>query len=74
VRVTDATTLQRLADAWGGRWDGRWQYRVTEGGFEDDGGAADGKDHGPVRVFAVRLDKVLAFGKGEFSHTRFRTA
>ena len=74
-RVTDDATLRRLAAAWAEKWDGRWQYGVTEGGFgHDDGGEGPGEDHGPALVFAVRPDKVLAFGKGEFSHTRFRTA
>ena len=26
----------------------------------------------PVLVFAVKPAKILAFGKGEFSHTRYR--
>ena len=73
VRVTDADALQRLADAWGAKWDGRWQFGVADGGFSspDDVGNDDG---GGAWVFAVRPTKVLAFGKGEFSHTRFRTA
>ena len=37
-----------------------------------DGGFAPGDADGPVLVFAVRPVKVLAFGKGEFSHTRYR--
>lgn len=73
VRVTDADALQRLADAWGDKWDGRWQFGVADGGFSsaDDVG---NDDSGGAWVFAVRPTKVLAFGKGEFSHTRFRTA
>ena len=40
--------------------------RVTDDGFSHpDGG-------GPVLVYAVTPAKVLAFGKGEFSHTRYR--
>jgi general stress protein 26 len=74
-RVTDDATLRRLADAWAAKWDGRWRFGVIEGGFaHGDDGAEDGAGHGPVLVFAVRPDKVLAFGKGAFSHTRFRTA
>ena len=33
VRVTDPATLQRLADAWGDKWDGRWQFGVADGAF-----------------------------------------
>jgi hypothetical protein len=41
---------------------------VAEGGFAQ----ADADAHGPVLVFVVKPTKVLAFGKGEFSHTRYR--
>jgi nitroimidazol reductase NimA-like FMN-containing flavoprotein (pyridoxamine 5'-phosphate oxidase superfamily) len=63
-RVTDQPTLERLAAAWAAKWDGRWQYEVTDEGFSHD--AAD-----RVLVFAVRPTKVLAFTKGDFSHTRY---
>ena len=70
VRVTDETTLRRLASAWTTKWDGRWTFGVTDGGFTH---AEDGDgDHGPVLVFTVRPAKVLAFGKGTFTHTRYR--
>jgi hypothetical protein len=64
IRVSSADTLQRLAEAWGQKWDGRWDYQVGSEGF-DHGGAT-------VFVFAVRPSKVLAFAKGRFSHTRHR--
>jgi general stress protein 26 len=66
--VTDRGLLERLAAAWAAKWDGRWQYRVADGGgFQDaDGG------HGTAQVFAVAPAKVLAFGKGIFSHTTHR--
>jgi hypothetical protein len=60
VRVTDRSTLQRLAEAWARKWDGRWQYEPGDDGFQGDG----------VLVFAVRPAKVFAFAKGSFSHTR----
>ena len=41
---------------------------MAEGGFAQ----ADADADGPVLVFAVKPAKVLAFGKGEFSHTRYR--
>ena len=65
-RVTDRATLERLAAAWATKWNGQWRFEVAEGGFaHPDGG-------GPVLVFAVKPAKVLAFGKGEFTHTRHR--
>jgi nitroimidazol reductase NimA-like FMN-containing flavoprotein (pyridoxamine 5'-phosphate oxidase superfamily) len=66
VRVTDGATLERLASAWATKWDGQWQYEPTEGGFQQGGGP------GIALVFAVHPTKVLAFGKGTFSHTRHR--
>lgn len=61
--VTDPSTLERLAAAWATKWDGSWQYQVTDGGFQHDAG-------GLALVFAVAPTKVLAFGKGTFTHTR----
>jgi hypothetical protein len=65
-RVTGRARLERLAAAWATRWNGQWRFEVADGGF------AHGDADGPVLVFAVRPVKVLAFGKGEFSHTRYR--
>jgi hypothetical protein len=45
--------------------DGRWRYQVRDGCFHESGGEA-------ALVFAVALSKILAFGKGAFSHTRHR--
>jgi uncharacterized pyridoxamine 5'-phosphate oxidase family protein len=67
VRVTDATTLERLARAWAGKWDGRWTFRAADGGFTQDADV----DHGLAHVYAVRATKILAFGKGTFSQTRY---
>jgi nitroimidazol reductase NimA-like FMN-containing flavoprotein (pyridoxamine 5'-phosphate oxidase superfamily) len=61
--VTDPARLKRLAAAWAIKWDGSWKFEVTEGGFQNDAG-------GLALVFAVEPTKVLAFGKGPFSHTR----
>ena len=65
VRVTDRALLARLATAWTTKWDGRWKYAADDDGFRDSEG-------GLVMVFAVKPVKVLAFGKGTFSHTRHR--
>ncbi len=63
-RVTDPTKLAKLADAWAEKWDGSWKFEPAAEGFRHSGG------EGIAHVFAVRPDKVLAFGKGPFSHTR----
>jgi general stress protein 26 len=64
VQVTDDETLKRLADAWRTKWDGRWQFEAREGTFHHEVGEA--------LVYSVAPTKVLAFGKGTFSHTRHR--
>jgi nitroimidazol reductase NimA-like FMN-containing flavoprotein (pyridoxamine 5'-phosphate oxidase superfamily) len=64
ARVTDMKQLDRLAAAWAQKWDGRWQYEVSQDRFRHDAGTA--------LVFAVRPTTVLAFTKGDFSHTRHR--
>jgi len=63
--VTDDTLLTRLADAWSAKWDGRWQYQVRDGRFHHPYG-------GHAQVYAVAPAKVLAFGKGRFTHTSHR--
>jgi len=65
VRVTDATRLTKLSDAWSRKWDGRWNYGVGDGVFRHDGG-------GEALVFSVVPTKVLAFGKCPFTHTSYR--
>jgi general stress protein 26 len=62
VRVTDDALLRELAAAWATKWDGSWQYDVRDGAFHHESGAA--------LVFSVTPAKVLAFGKGSFTHTR----
>jgi general stress protein 26 len=64
VQVTDDGLLERLAAAWATKWDGRWQYQVRNGAFHHPQGEA--------LVFSVKPAKILAFGKGSFSHTRHR--
>lgn len=65
ARVTDPATLQRLAVAWRTKWDGQWDYTVDHDGFAHHSG-------GRALVYRVQPGKVLAFGKGTFSHTRHR--
>jgi nitroimidazol reductase NimA-like FMN-containing flavoprotein (pyridoxamine 5'-phosphate oxidase superfamily) len=66
VPVTDDHVLRRLAEAWRAKWDGRWQYQVRDGAFRHPASEE------PVLVFAVTPAKILAFTKGDFSHTRHR--
>jgi hypothetical protein len=66
--VTDRATLERLAAAWATKWDGQWRFGVADDGFTHSAAGVDS----PVLVFAVKPAKVLAFGKGGFSHTRYR--
>jgi hypothetical protein len=63
VRVTDRDMLERLAAAWKRKWDGRWEYEPGDAGFKGDGAES-------VLVFTVHPEKVFAFAKGNFSHTR----
>jgi general stress protein 26 len=74
VLATDEALLQRLADAWRQRWDGQWDYEVRDGRFhavDEAAGGAAGAERGPL-VFTVDPTKVLAFGKGTFTHTVHR--
>jgi general stress protein 26 len=63
-RVTDPGTLARLAAAWRTKWDGRWQFEADDDCLRHEAGRA--------LVFAVTPAKVLAFGKGTFTHTSHR--
>ncbi len=65
VQVTDDAVLERLAEAWATKWDGRWQFGARGGRFHHESG-------GDALVFGVTPNKILAFGKGNFSHTRHR--
>ena len=65
-RVTEPARLRELASAWRDKWDGSWEFEPVADGFRHSG------DEGVAFVFAVRPAKVLAFGKGGFSHTRHR--
>jgi hypothetical protein len=65
VPVADDHLLERLAAAWATKWDGRWHFDARDGAFQHEGG-------GTALVFSVSPTKVLAFAKGDFSHTRHR--
>jgi general stress protein 26 len=66
VQLTDDDVLERLAEAWATKWDGRWQFEARNGSFHHKSGG------GMALVFSVRPTKILAFAKGNFSHTRYQ--
>ena len=64
IRVTDASTLQRLADTYEAKYGSFWHFDVGDGGFDNDGRLA--------AVFRIEPAKVLAFAKEPHAQTRFR--
>jgi hypothetical protein len=64
VQATDDGLLKRLAKTWATKWDGRWRFEARDGAFHPEGGGA-------ALVFLVTPNKVLAYAKGAFSHTRY---
>lgn len=73
-RVTDHALLERLAAMWEAKLN--WPFDVVDGMFSERSSTVAGEEfdgQGTAYVFAVKPDKVLAFGKGEpFSQTRYR--
>ena len=65
VRVIDRDRLAALAALWKSKLD--WDFEVGDDAFRDGDGRTG-------LVFAVRPDKVLAFGKDPYSQTRYRFA
>lgn len=65
-RVTDEDLLRRVAAAYLDKYGEQWRYEVRDGAFVHEPGVA--------LVFTVRPAKVLGFGKGPFSQTRWRLA
>jgi general stress protein 26 len=63
VRVTGRERLEKLAELWKSKLD--WDFEVGEEGFRDLAGRTG-------LVFGVTPTKVLAFGKGVYSQTRYR--
>jgi general stress protein 26 len=68
-RVTDAGTLQALADAWYAKYGDDWHFAVRGEEFVELSHSGDGIDG--AHVYRVRPDKVLVFG-GDHGQTRFR--
>ena len=64
VRVVDGEALQRLADAYEGKYGSRWHFDVGDGVFGHG-------DH-VAAVFRVEPTKILAFAKDPHSQTSYR--
>lgn len=64
VRARGAALLQGLADAYRSKYGGEWDFAADDEVFDPGEGEA--------HVFQVVPRKVLAFGKGPHSQTRFR--
>jgi Pyridoxamine 5'-phosphate oxidase len=66
ARVTDTTTLQRLANAYIGKYEQLFRFKVRDGVMHHEG-AVD-----RVLTYRLRATKALGFAKGErFSQTRW---
>jgi len=60
--------LTRVAEAWTHKWDGRWHYAVGPDCFHHRDGERVTEE--AIYVFRVTPQKVFAFSKGTFIHTR----
>ena len=70
VRVTDATALRALADAWFTKYGEDWRYEVRGEEFVELSHSG-GSTGGGARVYRVKPDKVIAFGD-EHGQTTYR--
>jgi hypothetical protein len=61
VRVTEAETLQTLADAWFAKYGDDWKFAVRGDEFVELSNSG-GSTEGGARVYRVAPAKVLAFG------------
>jgi general stress protein 26 len=64
IRVVDADTLQRLADAYEAKYGSAWHFDVGDGVF--------GAGEDAAAVFRVEPAKVLAFAKDPHAQTTYR--
>ena len=65
IRVTDATTLRRAADAYADKYPEPFRFAFRDGVFIGDGGEA--------LVFGIRPRRAFGFGRGAtYSQTRWR--
>jgi nitroimidazol reductase NimA-like FMN-containing flavoprotein (pyridoxamine 5'-phosphate oxidase superfamily) len=70
IRVTDAETLQALADAWFAKYGEDWRFEVRGAEFVERSHSG-GSTAGGAWVYRVAADKVLAFGD-EHGQTAYR--
>jgi nitroimidazol reductase NimA-like FMN-containing flavoprotein (pyridoxamine 5'-phosphate oxidase superfamily) len=70
IRVTDAETLQALADAWFAKYGEDWRFEVREAEFVERSHSG-GSTAGGAWVYRVAADRVLAFGD-EHGQTAYR--
>jgi PPOX class probable F420-dependent enzyme len=66
-RVTDQTSLRRIADAYVAKYGSAWEFEVGDGVFRHG-------SENEAAVFRVEPDKVLAFAKEPHAQTTFRPA
>ena len=64
VRVADDAKLQRIADGYVAKYGDEWHFDVRDWEFHHEAGSA--------LVFEVVPAAAYAFGKGDYSHTRWR--
>jgi nitroimidazol reductase NimA-like FMN-containing flavoprotein (pyridoxamine 5'-phosphate oxidase superfamily) len=62
-RVTNEEKLRRIAAAYEEKYGAEWHFDVRDGAFHHDSGEA--------LVFEVAPPKILGFGKGDYSQTRW---
>jgi general stress protein 26 len=67
-RATSHDELARAAEVWTHKWDGRWKYALGDGCFHHRDGERVLEEE--IYVYRVTPQKVFAFAKGSFSHTR----
>lgn len=63
-QVTDNDELQRIADAFVGKYGEVWRFTVGDGVFDDNEG-------GPAAVFRIDAAKTLAFAKEPHAQTTY---
>jgi hypothetical protein len=64
IRVADDARLQRVAEAYESKYGSEWHFDVRDGAFHHEAGHA--------WVFRVAPVTAYGFGKGPYSHTRWR--
>jgi nitroimidazol reductase NimA-like FMN-containing flavoprotein (pyridoxamine 5'-phosphate oxidase superfamily) len=69
-RVTDATALRALADAWFAKYGEDWKFEVRAEEFVEVSHSGGGTEGG-AWVYQVKPDKVIAFGE-EHGQTTYR--